>query len=682
MSKSPILKVAPSYLFLDFEFSRIVERNLNLVCCCTLDPATGEKKKFRLHNDKSGIKILKRYLDNFDVLIAYSAIAEARSLITMGEDPLKKEWIDLFLEYRCLTNHNDELQWGEQLVDGKVKKVKKPRPKWERSEGEAANSFKATHSLAEASFKLLGVIRDTGHKNKMRDLIISDPPTFSTEEYNAIVKYCMEDVEDLPAMWAKMKEHYFKKDAGLTEEELLAEAKLRGRFAAHTAIMETNGYPIDVKKTRNFSSQVGNILFDCQRQINEYFPDIKPFRWNKLEQRFSWDQKITREWIAYNHSDKNWMLTEKEALSLSLEAWEKYFDFKHDYPTDNFGAQIVRYLKLKQSLYGFVPSIKGGKKTFWDSVGSDGRVRPYTNIYGAQSSRSQPGSTGFLFLKPAWMRSLCVPPPGKAMAGIDYGSEEYFISALLSEDKNMINSYLSGDVYLAFAKLAKMVPHTATKESHKRERDLCKATVLAISYLMSKYGLAIKLTNDTGDDWNEDDAEEMLDMFFDAYPNLETYQEWIQDIYEKDKFIKLPCGWYIWGDNDNFRSVTNVPVQGMGASILRKAVDLAVGRGLTVSFTLHDAVYIEYDIGNEYQIEVLHECMKEAFIFYFEEDKKELAAQIKLDPFAWSPEYEKDSELVLKNITVPCTDVYVDDRSIRDYNAFSKYFEDPIGNIL
>lgn len=675
-----------SFLFLDYEFNRILEPVLNLVCCCTYDPVQNKKIKWWLHNDPDEIELLKGYIHNFDILVGYADIAEARSLISMGMEPLDFKWIDLFLEYRCLTNHNDELQWGKQLVDGKIRTVKKPRPKWEREEGEAANSFKATHSLAEATYKLLGVIRDTEHKDRMRKLIISDPKTFSETEREEIMDYCMEDVESLPDMWNEMVVHYMKNDEKLSLDQLVAEAKVRGRFAAHTAWMETKGYPVDIPKTKNFSKQVGNILYDCQRQINEYFPDVKPFKWNRPEQKMSWNQVATREWIKANHSDKKWMKTDGGDLSLALEAFEKFFDYKHSYPTDSFGAQMVRYLKLKQSLYGFVPTAKSGnkkeKKTFWDSVGSDGRVRPYTNIFGAQSSRSQPGSTGFMFLKPAWMRALVSPKPGMAMAGIDYGSEEYFISAILAQDINMINAYLSGDVYLAFAKDAKIVPMDATKELYKIERDICKNTVLAISFLMTKYGLAIKLSNDSGKVWTEDEAQILIDKFYGSYPQLAKFQEQIYDKYQLQGYLKLPCGWYLWGHNENQRSVSNCPIQGMGASILRKAVDLAVSRGLYVCFTLHDALYIEYAIGEEHQIEILRDCMREAFVFYFDEKMKDTAAKIKLDPFAWSPDYEKDSKIVLPTLTVPASNIYLDERAEKDYDTFSKYFEDPITDLL
>lgn len=552
-------------LFLDFEFSRVVERDVNLVSCVTFDG--NETKKFWLHNSNFNQDLLKEYLQKFDRFVAYSAIAECRCFLTLGLDPLKYKWVDLFLEYRCLSNHSDELNYGEQLVEGKVKKVSKPRAKWEKSDSDEAG-FKPTHSLAEATFKLLGVIRDTEHKTAMRNLVISDPEKFSDDEMLAILDYGVDDVKDLLPMYKVMKDKYLKRDLRLTGNKLLFEMQLRGRYSAHTAIMERNGYPIDVRKTKNFSNSVGAIMYDCQKEINSLFPTIQPFKWDRKLQKFKWDQKATRAWIRTLDKKilERWRMTdggkkEKPDLSLAMEAFTDFFDFKHDYPKDNFGAQMVRFLKLKQNLFGFVSSPDKKRKSFWDYVGSDGMVRPYMNIYGAQTSRTQPG-TGFMFLKPAWMRALVVPPKGKAMAGIDFGSQEFLLSALLSNDLEMIEAYMSGDPYLAFGKLRGVIPQDGTKASHKIEREMCKSSVLGISYAMTKYGLAIKMTADTGKICTEDEAQEWINEFYNAFPDLAEYKKDIEDQYEEDGFIKLQCGWYLWGDNENPRSVGNFPVQG------------------------------------------------------------------------------------------------------------------------
>lgn len=686
-------------ILLDFEFNQTVEKHVNLVSCATYDPATGKKIKWWLHKDRakkySGKAEhdrdgLRDYLNTFKTVIGYSCVAECRSFLSLGLEPLDFEWIDLFFEYRCLTNHNDNLQWGKQLVDGTPKFVRKPKPKWERTEEDDATGFKATHSLAEATYRLTGKIRDTAHKTAMRDLIISDPDTFSKKDREDIENYNLEDVIFLPTMLRRTVEEFLKLDPSLTVEKLIEEMKVRGRYAAHTAHMESHGYPIDVEKTRNFSKQVPQILYDCQKEINKLFPEIKPFRWEKKATRFAWNQKTTRQWIeATGHSDK-WKKTDKSRkfpegqLSLALEAFTQFFDFKHTYPKDNLGAQFVRYLKLKQNLAGFSRPENSSKKGFWDSVGSDGMVRPYMNPFGAQSSRSQPGATGFMFLKPAWMRALVVPPKGYFMAGIDYGSQEFFIQALRANDKAMIEAYLSGDVYLYFAIKDGAIPVGGTKATHKIEREAYKSTILGISFLMTKYGLAIKLTNDLGIPFTEEQAQEKIDAFYSIFSGLSDYQDLILSKYDMDRFIKLPCSWYCWGDNENFRSITNVPTQGEGASILRKAVDLARAKGCNVIKTLHDAVYIMEKVGDEHKIAILRDSMREAFAFYYPENMKKLARQIRLDPFAWSPDYPKDSEIEVgkHKWKVPVSNLYVDDRSIEELNQFSKYFEKPDWHLL
>lgn len=666
-----------SAVYLDFEFNGTTEPDVNLVSCATFVEKTKERRKWWLHNSPKAQDRLAKYLKQFEIVIGYSCVAEARSYLSLNLDPLHFKWIDMFLEYRMLTNHNDKLQWGKQLVDGKVKPVYKPKPKWERTEEDAAG-FKPTHSLAEATYKLTGKIRDTEHKQKMRDLIISNPKKFSDKEREDILNYNMEDVEFLPQIWKQIKKEYKELVVEPDMDEYFDEAFTRGRYAAHTAIMEATGYPINVEATRNFSRSIPHILMECQRDINSQFPDIKPFRWNRGPANFSWNQKATRQWIDDNHDTSKWMWTDggkkkQPQLSLALEAFERFYAFKHDYPRGNFGAQMVRFLKLKQSLFGF--SEGGKRKNFWDSVGSDGRVRPYMNIYGAQSGRSQPASTGFMFLKPAWMRSLVEPKPGRFIASIDYGQQEFFLSALESNDKNMIAAYLSGDPYLYGAKLAGAIPKNGTKDSHKIERDLFKNTYLGILYGMTKYGLSIKLTNDTGRPYDEDEAQEQIDLFEESFPD---YMEWKEDIitmYRNGHGIRLPCGWRMWCDNDNDRSVANVPIQGLGGSIMRKAVDLSVGNGCTVIFTLHDALYIEDKIGNEHKIVKLRDSMREAFQFYYRGTKHEgIAGKIKLDPFAWSPNYEKDSEKVIDGWKIPTSNLYIDERATNEYERFSKYF--------
>ena len=674
-----------NFLALDFEFNCTTHEKVNLVSCVTHDLATNKVRKFWLHKSPDAQAQLRKHLGNYNKILGYACVAEARSFLSLGLDPLEFQWVDLFLEYRMLTNHNDRLNWGDQLVDGKIKTVRKPKPKYQRTEEDSKTGFKPTHSIAEATFKLTGDIRDTKEKDACRDLIISNPKSFSKEERERILDYNALDVQFLKTIWeaARMEFEALVDKESLDWREYLHDALWRGRYSAHTAIMESIGYPINYEATRNFSRQIPAILAECQRDINSQFPDFEPFKWKRNESRFSWKQKETRQWLRDNGFDEsNWMLTDNDDLSLSLEAWSREFQYAHDYPRGNFGAQMVRFLKLKQSLYGFSES-DGKRKSFWDNVGPDKRVRPYMNIYGAQSGRSQPAATGFMFLKPAWMRALVEPAEGYYLAGVDYGQQEFFLAALLSEDEKMIQAYLSGDPYLYMAKEAGTIPQDGTKDSHSRERDLMKSTTLGILFMMTKYGLSSKLTADSGEEYTEYQAQELIDTFEWMFPVFTDWRrEQIRD-YEEGYAIRTLDGWTVWTDNINPRSVGNAPVQGAGASIMRKAVDIAVSRGVKVIFTLHDAIYLEAKTTQLKHIEILMESMREGFAFYFKGTKYEQhATKIKLDPKAWGPGFPEKGEIKVGKASIPVSRIHIDKRAMADYERFSKFFSTPDTDLL
>lgn len=674
----------PRMLYLDFEFARAMSEDVNLVSCVTHDVVSKRTRKFWLHNKAQAKQDLINHLKDYETICGYACVAEARSFHSLGLNPLAWQWIDLFLEFRLLTNHNDRLNWGKQLVNGKVKFVRKPPPKWQRTDEDDATGFRHTHSLAEATYKLTGQIRDTEEKDKCRELIISDPKSFTTQERERILAYNALDVEFLPVIFAAIKKEYQHLAAeGVDWEEYYEEAYIRGKYSAHTALMESMGYPINYDATLNFSRQIPFILAECQRDINSQFPKLMPFKWHPKKAVYSWNQNATRKWLEHKGYAPHWRRTDTGALSLSLEAFEQKFIYRHDYPRGIFGAQMVRYLKLKQSLYGF--STKGDKKkTFWDNVGPDKRVRPYMNIYGAQSGRSQPAATGFMFLKPAWMRALVQPKEGYFLAGIDYGQQEFFIAALLSEDEDMIRAYLSGDPYLYMAKEAGTVPKDGTKHTHARERDLMKSTTLGILFNMTKYGLSSKLTADSGELYTEDDAQALITTFEELFPRFTAWRREVFTDYQNGEAINLLDGWKMWCDNDNPRSVTNVPVQGGGSAIMRRAVDLAVEAGCRVIFTLHDAIYIEAKTGQEDHIYRLHKAMLDGFAHFWEGTKHEAAARkIKLDPKAWGPQFPEKGEITVGNgLKVPVSTLHIDGRAIADYERFSKYFDTPEVDLL
>ena len=86
------------------------------------------------------------------------------------------------------------------------------------------------------------------------------------------------------------------------------------------------------------------------------------------------------------------------------------------------------------------------------AVGPDGRNRTVLWAFKSKTSRTQPKASEWIFSPAVWLRSLIKPDPGQAVAYIDYSSMEFMIAAVLSNCREMLDLYASGDPYLNFAK--------------------------------------------------------------------------------------------------------------------------------------------------------------------------------------------------------------------------------------
>ena len=653
------------FAFVDFEFNKVTEAKLNLVCCAIL--VDGEIHKFWLHkDDTNSLERLNQFINNLNdegyIFVGFATEAEASSFISMGLNPVMFKWIDLHIEVKMLYNHNMALSTGKHLVDGKVIWIK------------PFSGVKPKTNLASSLYKFCGVMIDTEHKEEMRKLIISEPEDFTEQEQNSIMEYCASDVKYLPQLFEAIQKNLVKFIPRSLQANLPKEMLWRGEYSARTAIMVRHGTPINMEWARNLADNVPLVLTECIQDINSQF-DSHPFRFDKKECRYIMDTKMLRSWVETLPFKNQWKLTDNKQYSLALEAFEDHFHFRHEFPRGNLGAQMVRYLKLKQSLSSF--NFKDGQKesTFFDYIGSDNYSRPYMNHYGAQSSRTQPKSSGFLFLKSAWMRSICQPPKGYAIGGIDYSSQEFLLSAVCSQDQKMIDAYKGGDVYLYYGKGIGLIPPEGTKKTHGAERDLCKSTVLGLSYLMTKVGLSKKLTADTGRFVSEDEADDLVNKF-DALFNV--FSSWRGDVishYETAGYLRLPDGFFMFKDNPSFRSAANMPLQGAGAAIMRKAVQLAQDKGLKIIFTLHDAIYLMSKQENILtDMDILRDCMKEAFCFYFTGKAKEDASIIRLDGKIWGPDCYEGEVVTNTGFSIESSKIHVDKRSQEEYNRFSKYF--------
>ena len=673
------------YFYLDFEFHSPNNEHPTLVSVA-YQANDGKIKSLWLYKTPSSMRafidiVLRAHTLGY-IFVAYAVTAEARCFLALfkkGRIDMRVcdlKWIDLYLEYRMILNHNKKYRYGKHLKKGRIIELK---PKPYGSEG-GEQYGRPEYGLLSANYKLLGHHGEQNFKDFTRDIILTKNPKIILENKDRILKYNESDVANLADLRRKIfsiyEEEFSKEDYSNT---LKYHMFSRGDYAARSAIMESIGYPINYEATKNFTENVPEMLFDLQEEINLLFPNILPFKLKK--DKYTWNQKITREWIQ-TQKIKNWPRTDKGALSLSLEAFQRAYTKVHEFPKDCLGHQIKRYLSFKRSLNGFLPPKKGASN-FWDYVGSDKRVRPYMGIYSSQSSRSQPKATGFIHLKSAWMRSLVHPPKGKAICSIDYGSQEFLLGGLMAssnlsqppeKDANMVEAYLSGDPYSWFAKAANAMPEEGNKHTHGHIRNAFKSTVLALQYDMGDESLKRKLEHDTGKKWTLAEARLQSSRFRKIFSTYIMYRKRFV-ISAKHRYQMSDDGWTLFSDNPNPRSQGNWPTQTMGAVIMRKAVSLAQDEGLNIIFTLHDALYMEYHSQDFGAIKTLGDCMQKAFKHYMK-----TPIDIRLDYDVWSSDYEGQekelSDLIKERwfINVNVYNKYIDPRAKKEYQQFKKYF--------
>jgi hypothetical protein len=173
----------------------------------------------------------------------------------------------------------------------------------------------------------------------------------------------------------------------------------------------------------------------------------------------------------------------------------------------------------------------------------------------------------------------------------------------------MLDMYLSGDPYLAFAKRVGAVPSWATKTSHADVRDKYKVMLLATQYGMVAETLAGRLGVSTFE------AHEMLNQHRELFAQYWVWSDdWVQHALQSGT-MRTAFGWTCHTGilELNERSIRNWPIQATGADILRIACILAARHGIKILAPVHDAVLIEAPVERiEADVARMREIMRRA----------------------------------------------------------------------
>jgi len=419
---------------------------------------------------------------------------------------------------------------------------------------------------AAAQFGIKSVTT-TESKDVFRSL--AQQETFTPLERLQLLEYCEQDVIVTEKLLRAM----------LSVIPNIPQALIRGRYMNAAAFIERSGIPIDMEMFRLIGRN-----------------------WEPLKKGLI--QEVDRDFGVYENgsfkSDRWLHYCQENAI-----VWPFLDSGRLDFKDETFRQMAKLHPKINpiRELRFTLDQLKLNNL----HVGTDGRNRYILSAFGSLTGRNQPSNTKSIFGPATWLRNLIKPPKGMAIAYIDYEQQEFGIAAAMSGDKNMMEAYNSGDPYLTFAKQAGAVPSDATKKTHPTERELYKATALAVQYGMGAKSLGERIGQ------SEHHGLALLRNHKSTYPD---YWRWSNNA-EARGMMGIPLetvfGWTTLG-REPVKALTfrNFPAQSNGAEMLRAAIIGLVQAEITVCAPVHDAVLIEGTIEEIDQLVNLSQSIMEA----------------------------------------------------------------------
>jgi DNA polymerase-1 len=259
-------------------------------------------------------------------------------------------------------------------------------------------------------------------------------------------------------------------------------------------------------------------------------------------------------------------------------------------------------------------------------VGADGRIHATFNQIATTTGRISSESPNLQNIpvrtaEGREMRRAFVADEGAGLLTADYSQIELRILAHLAQDPGLVDAFtLGADVHTITASKVFDVPEAKVDDFQRR---FAKVVNYGLAYGMEAYGLGQRLDIPT------DQAKEILDSYFESFPNVHAYMEQTVADARSRGYTTTILGrrrQITELSSDNFRirqmgerMAQNAPVQGSAADIFKVAMIRCAdalgtgGFGTRMILTVHDELVFEVPLAEREAVEpVVREAMEGA----------------------------------------------------------------------
>jgi len=239
-----------------------------------------------------------------------------------------------------------------------------------------------------------------------------------------------------------------------------------------------------------------------------------------------------------------------------------------------------------------VQSLIKSAKTIFKKLDLQGRIHPEFNHSTCPTGRIY----SYIQNLPKEVRKVLIPDEeGNVFIELDWSQQELRILAVLSQEPVFLDCF-ARDADLHRRVISEMF-HKPASEVTDQERKVGKTINYALIYGQEAPGLAWKLNIPLKK------AKELIGQYFSSLPMIQKFKDESKKKFLTESYAETAFGRKtrldLTGPNKEreLRRAFNHIIQGTGADILRmtlvKLNEALTGRGTTLKFCSHDAIYLE-----------------------------------------------------------------------------------------